>query len=175
MSNQNIFFDSLMNVNFPTPDGLTKTSLLGATSRMPLKERFNVYRNNVFHSLIEALKAAFPLVEKTVGTAEFKILAHSFIKEHLPSNPVLYTYGHHLPDLLEQYATVTSWLFARFGAFRDFNICGLRCARPSTLSCTKTGGIDGDRNQQIVPRSCTMCSPSGLAMADTYVMGIFER
>lgn len=107
MSNQKLFFDALTNVNFPPPDGLTETSLLGAISSMPLQERFNVYRNNVFHSLIEALKAAFPLVEKTVGTAGFKILAHDFAKEHLPSNPVLYTYGQHLPDFLEQYAPLS--------------------------------------------------------------------
>lgn len=107
MNNQSAFFAALMDADLPPPNGLVEASASGAVSSVPLRQRFNVYRNNVFHNLIEALQAAFPLVEKTVGAAGFEILAHDFIKTNLPSHPVLYTYGRGVPAFLEQYAPLT--------------------------------------------------------------------
>ena len=104
MNNQSAFFVALMNADLPPPNGLIENSPSGAVGYVSLHQRFNVYRNNVFHNLIEALKAAFPLTEKTLGAAGFEILAHDFIKTHLPSQPVLYTYGRQLPAFLEQYS-----------------------------------------------------------------------
>ncbi len=99
MTHQNAFFEALMTADMTPPDGL-----IGHSDGVSVGQRFNVYRNNVFHNLIEALQAAFPLIEKTLGAPGFQILAKDFIKAHLPSHPVLYRYGQALPDFLSDYA-----------------------------------------------------------------------
>lgn len=95
---QKAFAAALMNPDAPPPAGLADVR-----GDMPVATRFNVYRNNVFHSLIETLRAAFPLTEKVLGTTAFSRMAADFIRAHPPANPVLYRYGRHLPEFLENY------------------------------------------------------------------------
>lgn len=57
------------------------------------KSRFAVYRNNVHHSLIEALSATFPVVQALVGEEAFSRLATLFVRKHPPSTPYLTEYG----------------------------------------------------------------------------------
>ena len=62
--------------------------------------RFAVYRNNVASSLIKALEARFPVIERLVGDAFFKGVAHAFIRAHPPRSPVLMEYGDAFPAFL---------------------------------------------------------------------------
>jgi hypothetical protein len=65
----------------------------------PLK-RFNVYRNNVFASLTETLRARFPVVARLVGEAFFRAMASAFAGAHPPRSPALLEYGADFPDFL---------------------------------------------------------------------------
>lgn len=62
--------------------------------------RFAVYRNNVASSLIKALEARFPVIERLVGEAFFKGVAHAFIRANPPRSPVLMDYGEAFPTFL---------------------------------------------------------------------------
>ncbi|MGO4851691.1 HvfC/BufC N-terminal domain-containing protein [Phaeovulum sp. W22_SRMD_FR3] len=75
----------------------------GLTARAPdeAARRFGVYRNNVMHGLIEALRTRFPAVERLVGAEFFAAMAPVFIAAHPPQSPVMQLYGGAFPEFLE--------------------------------------------------------------------------
>jgi hypothetical protein len=88
-------------------------ALLDRTREMPLgirsvgqerpERRFNIYRNNVFVSLIEALVARFPVCHALVGDEFFRAMARVFIELSPPRSPVLMTYGDDFGDFIETF------------------------------------------------------------------------
>jgi putative DNA-binding protein len=56
-------------------------------------KRFGVYRNNVFASLINALRARYPVIERLVGEDFFEGAAAHFIAAHPPRSSILLDYG----------------------------------------------------------------------------------
>ena len=67
------------------------------------EKRFNIYRNNVFASLIEVLAGRYPAVQKLVGEEFFTATASAFIRAHPPRDPVMILYGHDFPRFLENF------------------------------------------------------------------------
>lgn len=65
------------------------------------ERRFGVYRNNVKASLVSALAARFPVVERLVGDEFFAAMAVVFIERHPPRSPVLAEYGAAFASFLE--------------------------------------------------------------------------
>lgn len=61
---------------------------------------FAVYRNNVVRTAIEALRAAYPAIERLVGTDAFTELARRYWQAHPPDRPMLILYGERLADFL---------------------------------------------------------------------------
>ncbi len=57
------------------------------------ERRFNVYRNNVAVSLVDAIAATFPAVYSLVGEEFFRAVAREFVLSHPPRSPVLIDYG----------------------------------------------------------------------------------
>jgi len=55
--------------------------------------RLDVYRNNVFHSLTEAMADAFPVVKRLVGDDFFAAMARVFLQDHLPARGTLIGFG----------------------------------------------------------------------------------
>src|SRR5512143_1477697 len=74
--------------------------------------RFNVYRNNVTVSLIDALAAIYPAVQRITGADFFRAMARFHIRETPPASPLLFDYGRDLPAFIERYAYARSlpWL-----------------------------------------------------------------
>lgn len=64
----------------------------GPASRTELGLR--VYRNNVIHSLTQALAAQFPVVRKLVGAEFFSALARDYVRQEPPTEAELTCYGH---------------------------------------------------------------------------------
>jgi hypothetical protein len=62
--------------------------------------RFNVYRNNVVVSLMQALRDTFPVLADVVDDAVFDAWAHGYLLAHPPSSPVLTLYGEHFADFI---------------------------------------------------------------------------
>lgn len=55
--------------------------------------RLAVYRNNVTHSLVDALADTFPVVQQLVGTEFFRAMAAAFVRRHPPRSRILAHYG----------------------------------------------------------------------------------
>jgi len=81
------FAHALLKPGGPVPSGVI------AALEPDIKSRFDVYRNNVFASLIDALKDSFPVIEKLLGEDYFRALAAEFIIASPPASPVLLEYG----------------------------------------------------------------------------------
>ena len=71
-------------------------------------QRFAVYRNNVAHSLREALARRFPVVQRLVGAQFFAAMAGEFIAEHPPRQPVLQEWGGDFAAFLTQFPPVAT-------------------------------------------------------------------
>ena len=99
---QTEFHAALLNSSVARPAGLTDGQ--GA----PAGRRFDVYRNNVAVSLTEALEQAFPVLQKLVGEANFKILAGAFLRAHPPASPLMMFYGAEMPAFLTTFEPVRS-------------------------------------------------------------------
>ncbi|HXV29244.1 MAG TPA: DNA-binding domain-containing protein [Sinorhizobium sp.] len=75
-------------------------------------KRFNVYRNNVTVSLIDALAAVYPATMRITGEPFFRAMARFHIRETPPTSPLLFEYGRDFPDFIERYEYAQSmpWL-----------------------------------------------------------------
>lgn len=91
------FSPALMDPELKTPAGVT-----GPNGKAAVK-RFNVYRNNVTVSLIEALVSIYPAVQRITGVDFFRAMARSHIRATPPTSPLLFDYGRDFPAFIERY------------------------------------------------------------------------
>ncbi|MBR9863012.1 MAG: DUF2063 domain-containing protein [Rhodobacteraceae bacterium] len=98
MSTQPRFAEALLDPEQPVPDGVVDPQ------GRPAGKRFNVYRNNVVVSLIDAMETAFPVMRKLIGAENFRNLAGLYVRQHPPSSPLLMFYGADFPAFLDSFA-----------------------------------------------------------------------
>jgi hypothetical protein len=67
------------------------------------QRRFNIYRNNVIVGLCRSLKDSFPVIAQLVGDQFFDAMAAAFVREYLPSSPMLFAYGESFPAFIETF------------------------------------------------------------------------
>jgi hypothetical protein len=67
------------------------------------ERRFAVYRNTVAASLIAALQARFPVVERLVGADFFRPMACAYVALQPPASPVLLNYGEGFPSFIARF------------------------------------------------------------------------
>jgi hypothetical protein len=93
------------------PDRATPAVVTGPGGKAAIK-RYNVYRNNVTVSLIEALAAIYPAVRRITGAEFFRAMARFHIRATPPTSPLLFEYGRDFPAFIEtyQYACSMPWL-----------------------------------------------------------------
>lgn len=97
---QKQFSQALRQVDHAVPAGV-----VGPDGKVS-KKRFSVYRNNVAVSLIDAMVANFPAIQRLVGEEFFTALARAFISEHPPTIPMLFLYGDKFATFLESFEPV---------------------------------------------------------------------
>lgn len=101
--------------------------------------RFDVYRNNVVHSLSRALAARFPVVERVVGAEFFAAMAPIFLKQSLPQSPLLLEWGKDFPAFLDGFPPLAAlpWLgdVARLELARGaaYHAADMPCLPPEAL------------------------------------------
>src|ERR1700721_3792633 len=83
------------------PQSETPTIVAGPLHKAAVK-RYNVYRNNVTVSLIDALAAIFPATQRITGVEFFRAMARFHIRETPPKSPLLFEYGRASPRLMER-------------------------------------------------------------------------
>jgi hypothetical protein len=93
------------------PECETPAIVAGPAGKSAVK-RYNVYRNNVTVSLIDALAAIYPAVQRITGIDFFRAMARFHIRVTLPKSPLLFEYGRDFPAFIEQYEHARSmpWL-----------------------------------------------------------------
>lgn len=101
-----VFASALLDPRRPTPAIVTGPTGKGAVGR------YNVYRNNVTVSLIDALAAIFPAVQRITGVEFFRAMARQHVRVTPPTSPLLLDYGRDFPALIEsyEYAQDMPWL-----------------------------------------------------------------
>jgi hypothetical protein len=93
------------------PDRQTPPVVAGPHGKAATK-RYNVYRNNVTVSLINALAAVFPATQRITGIEFFRAMARFHVRATPPVSPLLFEYGRDFPDFIERYEHAQSlpWL-----------------------------------------------------------------
>ena len=93
------------------PDRATPAAVAGPNGKAAVK-RYNVYRNNVTVSLINALAATFPATLRITGVEFFRAMARVHVRATPPNSPLLFEYGRDFPDFIEnyEYARSLPWL-----------------------------------------------------------------
>jgi len=88
------FHTALRDPNEHIPKGLVDDQ--GA----PAGRRFNVYRNNVTTSLMDALEEGFPVIRKLLDDVNFRNLARDYQANTPPSSPLMMHFGAAFPAFL---------------------------------------------------------------------------
>jgi hypothetical protein len=78
-------------------------SLVAGPNGKAATRRYNVYRNNVTVSLIDALAAVYPAVQRITGIDFFRAMARFHVRATPPTSPLLFEYGRDFPAFIETY------------------------------------------------------------------------
>lgn len=113
-------------------------------------KRYNVYRNNVVVSLIEALAATFPATARITGPDFFRAMARFHIRETPPTSPLLFEYGRDFPDFIEcyDYARPMPWL-ADVARIERAWLDAYHAADADAVSVSALAAIPGDELDDI--------------------------
>jgi hypothetical protein len=84
------------------PARATPVDVVGPRGKAAIK-RYNVYRNNVTVSLIDALAATYPAVQRITGIEFFRAMARFHVRATPPTSPLLFEYGRDFPVFIEGY------------------------------------------------------------------------
>jgi hypothetical protein len=105
------YYAALFSSALMRPDQETPSLIAGPRGKGAIK-RYNVYRNNVTLSLIEALAATYPAVRHITGEEFFRAMARFHLRETPPSSPLLFEYGRDFPAFIAryEYARDMPWL-----------------------------------------------------------------
>jgi len=93
------------------PESGTPAAVTGPNKKKAVK-RYNVYRNNVTVSLIDALASIFPATQRITGVEFFRAMARFHVRVTPPTAPLLFEYGRDFPSFIEryEYAQSVPWL-----------------------------------------------------------------
>lgn len=73
---------------------------LGSSTDRHFVEGYSIHRNNVLASPVEALRQAFPAVQRLLGKEYFTALCQHYIALHPPRSAVYHEYGGSLSDFI---------------------------------------------------------------------------
>lgn len=87
-------------------------AIVSGPSGKSAAKRYDVYRNNVTVSLIDALAAIYPAVQRLTGEDFFRAMARFHVRQTPPTSPLLFEYGRDFPSFIAhyEYARSLPWL-----------------------------------------------------------------
>ncbi len=98
---QEHFSQALLDPSIPVPDGVLRPD------GKPAVRRFDIYRNNVVKSLVDALDEGFPVTQSIVGETFFRAMAGAFVRGHPPRSPCIIFYGDGFPAFIDGFEPVS--------------------------------------------------------------------
>lgn len=102
MSHCQTFSDAIFTAEAPAPAGLK------AWNGSNVARRFNVYRNNVLVSLLDALQDTFTVTAQLTGVEFFRAMARQYVIKNPPETPVLVWYGQTFADFIAGFEPAAS-------------------------------------------------------------------
>lgn len=135
---QTAFTQALFNPEAVIPDGLIDPE------GRPAGKRFNVYRNNVIVSLLDAMETAFPVIQKLIGAKNFRNLSGVYVHQHPPKSPILMFYGADFPAFLEGFEPLAHVPYLA-------DVARLELARRSAYHAADAVAVAGDALGAIAP------------------------
>lgn len=105
-------------------------------------KRYNVYRNNVTVSLIDALAAVYPAIQRITGADFLRAMARFHLRATPPTSPLLFEYGRDFPAFIESYKYARDALACGYRAHRA-RVAG--CLSRSRPACARCRGVSRDR------------------------------
>lgn len=78
----------------------------GATNRFTDTQRFQIYRNNIFIGLREALAGVYPVINKLIGDEFFQQVAREYIHRYPANHGNVHEFGAELPEFLSEFPGV---------------------------------------------------------------------
>lgn len=96
------FSEALLVADQAAPNGLK------AWNGSNVSQRFDVYRNNVMVSLLDALETTFSVTAQLTGTDFFRAMARLYVLQSPPTTPVLAWYGETFPDFVAGFEPAAS-------------------------------------------------------------------
>jgi putative DNA-binding protein len=145
------------------PECATPADVVGPRGKAAAK-RYNVYRNNVTVSLIDALAAIYPAVQRITGVEFFRAMARLHVRATPPTSPLLFEYGRDFPAFIEgfEHAQDMPWLADTARVERAW-LDAYHAADASPLSGQALASVAPDRLGDLVfaphPASRIVCSP----------------
>jgi hypothetical protein len=132
------------------PECETPAVVAGPSGKAAIK-RYNVYRNNVTSSLIEALAAIYPAVQRITGVEFFRAMARFHIRATPPTSPLLFEYGRDFPAFIEtyEYAGAMPWL-ADVARVERAWLDAYHAADAEPLSAEALGSVPPERLAEVV-------------------------
>lgn len=100
---QAIFSTSVMAEVNPDIEQMIKSE-----QRSGLSQRLSVYKNNIYHSLIEALADTYPVIQQLVGVDFFAATAKHYIGQFPPRSALLLEFGRQFSGFLTTFEPATS-------------------------------------------------------------------
>lgn len=125
------------------PEAAIPPGLIDPEGR-PAGKRFNVYRNNVIVSLMDAMEDAFPVITKLIGPQNFRNLARIFVRQHPPTTPMLMFYGEEFPSFLKDFEPLSHLAYLP-------DVARLECARRQVYHAADTAPVAGDALAGLAP------------------------
>lgn len=108
----------------------------------PGARRFDVHRNNMTVSLVEALEDSYPAVCRLVGEEYFSAVAREFVREHPPRSPVMLHYGSGFGDFLRAFPSAAGVPYLGDVARLEWaRVAALHAADAEPVPLSALGGI----------------------------------
>lgn len=84
------------------------------------EQRLNIYRNNTFITLTDALSKTYPVINKLVGDDFFAFAAQEFIKKSPPQPGPLFEYGENFPNFISKFEPASSLAYLADVAYLEW-------------------------------------------------------
>lgn len=140
--------------------------IVAGPSGKAANRRYDVYRNNVMVSLIDALAAIYPAVQRITGTDFFRAMARFHVRSNPPTSPLLFEYGRDFPEFIAQYehAQTMPWL-ADVARIERAWLDAYHAADAVPLSPARLSAVTPDRLADLVfiPHPAARCLRSDYA------------